>query len=117
MMSKGGERRYYLYILYFTNFSGFPTPIQRGRYTRQGELFCLQTVYKIGVCHHQKGGDCEEDFLLKLGWVSMMTKLADQKEENPPIAQVKDSTKTFIMHGHIFVSMVRIFDILQAVII
>jgi hypothetical protein len=25
------------------------------------------------VCHHQKGGDCEEDFLLRLGWVLMIT--------------------------------------------
>jgi hypothetical protein len=42
-------------------------------------------IYKIGgvsmskhcqmdmICHHQKGGDCEEDFLLRLGWVLMIT--------------------------------------------
>ena len=60
---------------------------------------------------------CEEDLLLKLGWVLMITKLADQKEERPPIDQVKDSTETLIMHCQYFVSMVRIFDILQVVII
>jgi hypothetical protein len=34
------------------------------------------------VCHHQKGGDCEEDFLLRLDWVLMIYKLTSQKKKN-----------------------------------
>ena len=34
--------------------------------------FIEQQCQKDMVCHHQKGGDCEEDFLLELGWVLMI---------------------------------------------
>ena len=35
--------------------------------------FIEQQYQKDMVCHHQKGGDCEEDILLELGWVLMIT--------------------------------------------
>ena len=40
------------------------------------------------VCHHQKGGDCEKDFLLRLGWVLMITTPHHKKEEISMEAQV-----------------------------
>jgi len=33
------------------------------------------------VCHHQKGGDHEEDFLLRLGWVLMITNTHHKEEK------------------------------------
>ncbi|KAF1864789.1 hypothetical protein Lal_00039965 [Lupinus albus] len=38
------------------------------------------TFKKILVCHHQKGGDCEEDLAHDLGMVLMKTPIS-QKEE------------------------------------
>jgi len=42
---------------------------------------CL--IVKVWVCHHQKGGDCEEDFLHRLGWVLMITIPHHKKKKCP----------------------------------
>ena len=64
MMSKGGESVCLCFV--FKLFQVIQLQNKGGDIQDRGS-FVEQTLSKDMVCHHQKGGDCEEDFLLRLG--------------------------------------------------
>ena len=88
MMSKGGEG-VYVCMLVFCGKKFQDIHLQnKGRDIQDRWRFIEQQCQKDMVCHHQKWGDCEEDFLLELGWVLMITnshhkrrKLMDAKDK------------------------------------
>jgi hypothetical protein len=65
---KRGRKSIYFcaFVLCIKNFQDIHLQKKGGDIQDRGR-FIEQQYQKDMVCHHQKGGDCEEDFLLELG--------------------------------------------------
>jgi len=76
----------------------------------KGEFHMIKHCQNDMVYYHKKGGDCEEDFLLRLYWVLMIT---NSHHKRIKIMETQDEDERLVDYKvWILVSMIFIFDLL-----